>query len=248
MCPGIRRNGRGVFAQLCPLSSLGRGPTRSLVISSRWAASRDTARGAEGNQFRDRVVLLSDSCLQRGDAFHESDDLRLTRIRYFAGRATAATDVPLNPALPLDELFGVGVAPVSVGRTPAVYSVGAAVQQAAHPLGQLVAIGVSGDVVRGLGSVVVGGDDAENTTRVPVGDVLGSPVSIDSSTAARPSVISPSTGIFSPGLTRTRSPVWTWSTGTRRSWPWTSSRASLAPISSSLLIASRALPWAVASK
>ncbi|CFE47818.1 Uncharacterised protein [Mycobacterium tuberculosis] len=36
-----------------------------------------------------------------------------------------------------------------------------------------------------------------------------SPVSIDSSTAARPSVTSPSTGIFSPGRTRTRSPTWT---------------------------------------
>ncbi len=43
---------------------------------------------------------------------------------------------------------------------------------------------------------------------------MDSPVSMDSSTAERPSVTTPSTGIFSPGRTITRSPTSTSSTGT----------------------------------
>ena len=37
---------------------------------------------------------------------------------------------------------------------------------------------------------------------------IGSPVTIDSSTLPLPSVSSPSTGTFSPGRTRSRSPTW----------------------------------------
>ena len=75
-----------------------------------------------------------------------------------------------------------------------------------------------------------------------------SPVSIDSSTAEAPSVTSPSTGIFSPGRTRSRFPTLTCSTGTSRSWPSTMSRASLAPSSRRALIAVEARPLARASK
>ena len=42
-------------------------------------------------------------------------------------------------------------------------------------------------------------------TRLVTG--IGSPVSIDSSTALDPSTTIPSTGTFSPGLTRNRSPT-----------------------------------------
>ena len=63
----------------------------------------------------------------------------------------AATQVLVDPALPLNELLGVGVAPVPVGRTPAVYGIGAAVQQPAHPIGQLIAVCRLGDVVGGAG-------------------------------------------------------------------------------------------------
>ena len=38
---------------------------------------------------------------------------------------------------------------------------------------------------------------------------IGSPVTIDSSTALAPSSTTPSTGTFSPGRTRSRSPTWT---------------------------------------
>ena len=47
----------------------------------------------------------------------------------------------------------------------------------------------------------------------------GSPVSIDSSTALAPSVTTPSTGIFSPGRTRSRSPTCTCASGTSCSLP-----------------------------
>ena len=48
---------------------------------------------------------------------------------------------------------------------------------------------------------------------------IGSPVSIDSSTAVRPSVTTPSTGTFSPGRTRSTSPGCTSSSGTSLSLP-----------------------------
>ena len=46
-----------------------------------------------------------------------------------------------------------------------------------------------------------------------------SPVSMDSSTLLAPSMTTPSTGIFSPGRTTTRSPTATWARGTSTSWP-----------------------------
>jgi hypothetical protein len=49
--------------------------------------------------------------------------------------------------------------------------------------------------------------------------VIGSPVSIDSSTLDRPSITSPSTGTFSPGRTRRRSPTCTWVSGMSSSVP-----------------------------
>ncbi len=48
---------------------------------------------------------------------------------------------------------------------------------------------------------------------------IGSPVTIDSSTALEPSSTTPSTGTFSPGRTRSRSPARTWSRGTSSSLP-----------------------------
>ena len=48
---------------------------------------------------------------------------------------------------------------------------------------------------------------------------IGSPVTIDSSTLPLPSVSSPSTGTFSPGRTRSRSPTWMASTCTVSSAP-----------------------------
>jgi hypothetical protein len=47
----------------------------------------------------------------------------------------------------------------------------------------------------------------------------GSPVSMDSSTFDRPSSTRPSTGTFSPGRTRRRSPTWTWLSAMSSSWP-----------------------------
>ena len=76
-----------------------------------------------------------------------------------------------------------------------------------------------------------------------------SPVSIDSSTALAPSTTSPSTGIFSPGRTRTTSPTRTRSTGTRCSPPSEATRrACFAPSSRSALIAAPARRFARASK
>ncbi len=53
---------------------------------------------------------------------------------------------------------------------------------------------------------------------------IGSPVSIDSSTVLAPSSTTPSTGIFSPGRTRSRSPTRTRSRGISRSAPPSSTR------------------------
>ena len=55
---------------------------------------------------------------------------------------------------------------------------------------------------------------------------IGSPLIMDSSTLLAPSRTTPSTGIFSPGRTRRRSPGFTWSSGTSISVP--SSRISRA--------------------
>ena len=53
---------------------------------------------------------------------------------------------------------------------------------------------------------------------------MGSPVTIDSSTALLPSTTAPSTGTFSPGRTRSRSPTCTSSSGTSPSDPSSCSR------------------------
>ncbi len=53
---------------------------------------------------------------------------------------------------------------------------------------------------------------------------IGSPLTIDSSTELWPLSTTPSTGIFSPGRTRSRSPTWTCSSGTSAAPPLSSSR------------------------
>ena len=66
---------------------------------------------------------------------------------------------------------------------------------------------------------------------------MGSPVSMDSSTLELPSVIFPSTGIFSPGRTRSIAPTATRSSGTSRSPSASTSRAVAGARSSSARIA-----------
>ncbi len=74
-----------------------------------------------------------------------------------------------------------------------------------------------------------------------------SPVIIDSSTADFPSLTIPSTGIFSPGLTRTTSPTKTSSTGISISFPSLTTRAVLGCKPISFLMASEVCPFALAS-
>ena len=76
---------------------------------------------------------------------------------------------------------------------------------------------------------------------------MGSPVSIDSSTVEEPPTTTPSTGIFSPGRTRTRSPWRTSATGTSVSTPSRMTRAVRACRPMSFLIASPVWPLARAS-
>ena len=66
---------------------------------------------------------------------------------------------------------------------------------------------------------------------------IASPVTIDSSTVLRPSTTTPSTGIFSPGRTRMRSPTCTSASGTSRSSPSRTRRAVFGARPSSALIA-----------
>ena len=66
---------------------------------------------------------------------------------------------------------------------------------------------------------------------------IDSPVTIDSSTALRPSRTTPSTGIFSPGRTRRRSPTRTSEIGRSRSSPSRITRAILGARPSSALMA-----------
>ena len=75
-----------------------------------------------------------------------------------------------------------------------------------------------------------------------------SPVIIDSSTAEVPLRTSPSTGIFSPGLTRTMSPGLTCSTGTSISSPSRTTVAVRGARSASLLMACDARPRARSSR
>ena len=77
---------------------------------------------------------------------------------------------------------------------------------------------------------------------------IGSPVTMDSSTVLRPSVTVPSTGIFSPGRTRSRFPGCTASRLTSTSVPSSrTSRALLGANPSSSLIAALVLPRARSS-
>src|SRR6266498_4365198 len=79
------------------------------------------------------------------------------------------------------------------------------------------------------GSPVSGGTDTGLPLVFSTG--IGSPVIIDSSTEVAPSSTMPSTGIFSPGRTRRRSPTFTRSRGTSVSVP--SSRSSRAVLGAS---------------
>ena len=74
-----------------------------------------------------------------------------------------------------------------------------------------------------------------------------SPVSMLSSTAVAPSVTTPSTGTFSPGRTRTRSPTTTCSTGTSTSTPSRSTRAVFGARPTSAVIAAAVCFFAFAS-
>ena len=77
---------------------------------------------------------------------------------------------------------------------------------------------------------------------------IGSPVSIDSSTAERPSATVPSTGTFSPGRTTTRSPTTTDSRGTSTSAPSRTTRAVFGARPISFFTASDVFPRARDSK
>ena len=77
---------------------------------------------------------------------------------------------------------------------------------------------------------------------------IGSPVSIDSSTLERPSSTSPSTGTFSPGRTRSRSPTCTCVNGMSSSLPSAPTRrAVLGASRSSALSAAEVLERAFSS-
>ena len=82
-------------------------------------------------------------------------------------------------------------------------------------------------------------------------DGIGSPVSIDSSTAEMPSTTTPSTGTLSPGRTRSRSPAMTSASGTSSSKPlrirravvaWRPTRRRMAPVVLPLARASSHFP------
>ncbi len=75
-----------------------------------------------------------------------------------------------------------------------------------------------------------------------------SPVSMDSSTAVVPETIVPSTGIFSPGLTRTMSPASTSSIGISISLPSWTTVAVLGWRPMSFLIDSEVRPFDTASR
>src|SRR3989344_2334658 len=75
-----------------------------------------------------------------------------------------------------------------------------------------------------------------------------SPVTTFSSMWLLPSIISPSTGIFSPGRTTIISPSFSWFIGTVTSWLSFKTWASLASNFKSSLMAAEALPFATTSK
>ena len=72
---------------------------------------------------------------------------------------------------------------------------------------------------------------------------MDSPVSADSSTAVSPSMISPSTGIDSPGFTMKISPMATCSTGTVSGFPFRSTTAVFGAIFMRLFRASVVRPF-----
>ena len=61
--------------------------------------------------------------------------------------------------------------PVPVGRPPGLNGVGAAVGEAAYPVGEILAVGACRDLVGGAGPVVAGGDDAFGDPLIQVGGV-----------------------------------------------------------------------------
>ena len=70
-----------------------------------------------------------------------------------------AAEVLVDPAPAFQQLIEGGVLPLGVGSPANLYSAGVAVQQAGHPVRQLVMVfGVGGDVVGGAGPLVAGGD------------------------------------------------------------------------------------------
>jgi hypothetical protein len=71
--------------------------------------------------------------------------------------AATATDVLVDPALPLGHQFLGFLVPVPVGRPPGLNDVGAAVGEAAYPVGKILAVGACGDLVGGACPVVVAG-------------------------------------------------------------------------------------------
>ena len=75
-----------------------------------------------------------------------------------------------------------------------------------------------------------------------------SPVNIDSSTVLCPSVITPSTGIRSPGLTKMTSPTATCAISTNFSLPSFNTTAFFGAKANNSLIASEVLPLLMASK
>jgi hypothetical protein len=77
---------------------------------------------------------------------------------------------------------------------------------------------------------------------------MGSPVTMDSSTLLLPPTTTPSTGTFSPGRTRSRSPGCTWSSATSTSVPSSRTRRALLGASpSSRRMAALVLPRARSS-
>ena len=59
--------------------------------------------------------------------------------------AAVATDVLVDPALPLGHQFLGFLVPVPVGRPPGFNGVGAAVGEATYPVGEILAVGACGD-------------------------------------------------------------------------------------------------------
>jgi hypothetical protein len=72
----------------------------------------------------------------------------------------AAADVLFDPPLLLSQHVLGLLLPVPVGRPTRLHGVRTAFKETGHPGGQEFLVGVGGDVVSGVGAVVVVGDDA----------------------------------------------------------------------------------------